>query len=143
MKPLILFFAFLAFFVNAAHAQFSGAPVCGIYYSYDANGARILREDKCVSIPDHADPAFPFSGVLYPNPTSGPFTVGFNELVQSASMTVSTIEGVVVATASMGEGYEIEGSISGRADGTYLVNVQVTREDGTQTTQSFTLIKVE
>lgn len=63
--------------------------------------------------------------------------------MQSALLTITTIDGLALATVSMGEGYEIDGSVAGRADGTYLVNALVTRADGTQATQSFTLIKVE
>jgi hypothetical protein len=144
MRPLILFFTLLTFFTNGADAQiFSSTPVCGIYYSYDANGARIQRKDDCKGLEDasHNDKAL--NGVLYPNPTSGSFTVAFNELVRSATISITTIDGLAIATLSMDEGYEIDGNIYGRADGTYLVNAQVTRDDGTQATQSFTLIKVE
>ena len=117
--------------------------LCGIYYSYDQNGQRVLREYDCKQAYDEGPEKVPFNPSLYPNPTNGPFTVALNELVASATMSVYGIGGEYIAAFEMEEGYEMSYDISGQVPGSYIVTVQVVRSDGTDAAQEFVLIKSE
>ena len=141
MKKLFFFIAFTIVSV-AGYCQL-GQPKCGIYYSYDQNGQRVLREYDCKQAYDEGPEKVPFNPSLYPNPTNGPFTVALNELVASATMSVYGIGGEYIAAFEMEEGYEMSYDISGQVPGSYIVTVQVVRSDGTDAAQEFVLIKSE
>ncbi|HRO41413.1 MAG TPA: T9SS type A sorting domain-containing protein [Flavipsychrobacter sp.] len=144
MKQFLFFCIFLALSGGAFAQAYNPFDVsCGIFYTYDANGARILRKDDCVE-PDVEHPVgASWNPIIYPNPTSGPFTVSYNELVASATMTIIAINGTHIAAIESGQGYELHYDISDHVPGTYIVSLQVVRDDGTSDSEEFTLIKNE
>lgn len=110
MKHLT-FLIILFVYASAGKAQ-SQQTVCGIFYSYDANGERIQRKYNCIyDGPAHPTDK-PLYGVIYPNPTAGPFAVELNEFVLSVVMTVSNINGEQLSSVSRSQCWEISGDIS-------------------------------
>lgn len=140
MKKLFVIFALLATGIPG-YSQLN-QPVCGIYYTYDANGQRILREDKCVSNYDNPTHMNPFNGILYPNPTVGPFTVGFNERVAHFRLSVYTIDGTLVGIIEGEQAYEAHYDLSDYVDGSFIVSLWVRRDDESEAMQDFTVIKI-
>ena len=118
--------------------------VCGIYYSYDANGQRTLRKYDCIG-PEITSPVAtnPFNGIVYPNPTMGKTTIGFNELVQLAKLTIYRIDGVLLDELSQGESYEMVYDFTDQVPGSYVLSLYVVREDGTEAEQEFVVIRME
>ena len=86
------------FFVNTAFSQIGGIGQsssaaaggsfdCRVRYTYDAVGNRIKRFYSCVE-PEGPTESGPFRASLFPNPSKGPFTVSFEELVLVATVSV-------------------------------------------------------
>ncbi len=143
MKSIFLLI-FLLLSGISLYAQWGGGPVCGIYYSYNANGERIQKKYDCVE-PGTEGPAEigSFHPVLYPNPTQGPIVVDYNELVSFATVSIYTIDGMHVAFLESGEGYSFHYDFADQVPGSYILVLTVIREGGEEAHKEFIVIKTE
>jgi len=95
---------------------------CSIYYDYDPNGCRIKRYYKCIdSKAGQPQTISTFNPVLYPNPTDGVFTIGFNELLYKSTLTIYDLTRV--------------------AAGSYAVLLSAVRENNEMIRKEFTVVK--
>lgn len=119
---------------------------CRIYYTYDNAGNRIKRSQGCFD-PDRPDepnkPQFPLNPFIYPNPTTGPVTVGWNELAESARIAIVDMGGVLKAEREETMCYEIEHDISAYVPGAYIVILSVLRSSGENEQHEFKIVKEE
>lgn len=135
----ILFLLLFCSFSPAAYGQ----EVCSIYYDYDAAGNRVKREYKCVDI-NTPDPhqINPVLINLYPNPTAGPLTISFNELMATAHLTVYTTEAALVGELQCTSCYELKLDLSEPPAGAYILYLLLFRpEEDAPYESSYTVIK--
>ena len=140
MKVKLIFKSLLFLAVsNATSAQ----DVCKIYYTHDAAGNRVLRKQNCESM-NETQPGGQLGTlipVLYPNPTPGPFSIDFNELLKHAEIHIYAIGGEYVGGTECMDCYRVNYSLAGQVPGTYLVVLNGIREDDQDVVEEFTLIK--
>ncbi len=87
---------------------------------------------------DVQDPELPASMILYPNPTSGAFNIGFIRDDENVSVSVYGVNGQLVMSESLGkvsQGQDTMYDLSGVANGAYIVKVT-----GDNYTETFRLL---
>ena len=140
MKVKLIFKSLLFLAVsNVTSAQ----DVCKIYYTHDAAGNRVLRKQNCESM-NETQPGGQlgtFIPVLYRNPTPGPFSIDFNELLKHAEIHIYAIGGEYVGGTECMDCYRVNYNLAGQVPGTYLVVLNGIREDDPDVVEEFTLIK--
>lgn len=133
------------------------APICGIYFDHDASGNRIKRSYACRVHPDPNGPVVVYppgptsrqvSGqpaaesaagttvTVYPNPTSGPYTIALSEVPKKPVHFHWYNERGQILTSGQITGRDASGGIGAWPDGIYLL--QVYAPGGTQ---SFRVVK--
>lgn len=138
----IIFILFCMLSVSDSYGQM----VCRIFYDYDAAGNRVKRYYKCYdpNIPDEYHPGDWLVAVLYPNPTYGPITVSFDELVDHATLSVSGMSGQVLTAAECSNCYEINCDLAQFTPGTYIINLEASSAQYTDKhIESFTVVKLD
>lgn len=154
---LLLLFAF--YFTIPGQAQTGDIPEgsCGLLFTYDGSGNRIKREYVCNnggaspggrimntpidSSEKKGDPiavatlkgeiVFENIEALYPNPTTGTFTIRFMTPVENGTVFITDVTGKVLQRV-IGNGYQLHFDLSGAAAGVYYVQIK-TREGKTIT----------
>lgn len=135
MTRLYLFWACL-FVSLAGMAQSLPANTCGIVYAYDAAGNRTQRQYLCNNdvpgtnyVPLDArakaldkDPAVQQVATLYPNPTTGRFTLSFTKPLDKALVTIVDAAGRTVQQGHY-SGRTVEFDLSKVAGGLYVLQI--------------------
>lgn len=115
-----------------AKAQSLPANTCGIVYTYDAAGNRTQRKYVCNNSP--ATTAYTSTKSLdlktvqqvdrlFPNPTTGHFTVTFSKPLDNGQVTLMDMGGRVLQQ-SVKSGSQVEFDISRQPAGIYLLRIQ-------------------
>jgi hypothetical protein len=147
MKKYLLLSALIIFSVLSAIAQQIPLGSCGIVYIHDAAGNRTKRIYFCnngtnpyptlVNRDTNGLPAvsnsvftkeeiknmeFQEVNALYPNPTSGQFSVTFSKSVSNASITITDANGKRVQQVKA-TGNKVDFDLSAMASGIYFVQI--------------------
>jgi hypothetical protein len=127
---LVLAFSLAAF---EGFAQQLPLNTCGIVNVYDASGNRIKRMYFCnngndpypARMKENLNTTIEFQQVdaLYPNPTSGKFSISFSRGLNDAAVSVSNGNGKVVMQFKA-SGNKVDFDLSAVAAGVYFVRVQ-------------------
>lgn len=118
---------------------------CGLTYGYDAAGNRVFRvlvqcgyasgkTDETDSL-NYLQPANPVKDTLisqiqvslFPNPTTGPFTLSFNQVVDYLEIMIVNSSGQIVRNEKT-SGQQIPVDISGLSAGVYYIRLYTTKE---------------
>jgi hypothetical protein len=139
MKKVLLITIVLAlFFETEMIAQQLPLGTCGIVNVYDASGNRTKRVYFCNNgidpYPSKAVPVtdiketqeFEYVDALYPNPTSGKFSVTFSKNLVTAVVSILDENGKSIARFNA-TGYKVDFDLSPYASGMYYVRIE---EDG-------------
>jgi hypothetical protein len=144
-----LFFVAVLFFVNTQlFAQQIPVGMCGIVYIYDANGARVKRVYFCNNGTDpyptaravntsaiaesgvinklqekESTAAFEKIEAIFPNPTTGKFSITFSNALQNANIVITDINGKIVQQ-SKGNGNRLAFDLSTLSAGIYFVRIE-------------------
>lgn len=128
MKKKIIVSSIALFFGLAAFAQQLPWGVCGIVNVYDAAGNRIKRVYFC----NNGEPypqknraeitEFQPVEALYPNPTTGQFTITFSKPLQNAVITVTGVNGKPIQQFKA-SGSKADFDLSQLAAGVYFVRI--------------------
>lgn len=122
------------------NAQVIPPGTCGLWYKYDAAGNRISSEYFCNAtgspinmkttvnpVKDEAAPSdessFVKVDVLFPNPTTGRFTIRFARALNNTPILITDATGRTIRQLT-GNGYSLEFDISGQAAGTYYIVIR-------------------
>lgn len=114
-------------------AQTLPANTCGLVYTHDAAGNRTQRKFVCNNSAGATPLAVTANGQqlngqdiqvdrLYPNPTTGRFTVHFTQALTMAQVILTDMEGHVLQQR-IANGNEIEFDISAFAPGVYSLKI--------------------
>lgn len=131
---LIVFIAF-----NGIAQQFP-VGTCGIVYVHDAAGCRTRRLYFCnngidpwptrqrgtqivVNEAQGETAEFVEVNALYPNPTTGKFSVTFSNALQNAAVFVTDLQGKIMLQFKV-SGNKVDFNLSGVAAGAYLVRIE-------------------
>ena len=129
---------------SVAMAQNIPAGSCGLLYKYDAAGNCISREYFCnntdtlipmrkdVSITaapqaTEAETSFAKVDALYPNPTTGKFTIRFANALQHTQINITDVNGRTIQQLT-GNGFTMEFDLSNRPAGVYYVVIRNGKE---------------
>ena len=147
MKKQIILSALIIFSALQGIAQQIPIGSCGIVYIHDAAGNRTRRIYFCnnnndpyptgmnIDTSGFAGKANAFTkeemknmefqevNALYPNPTSGRFSVTFSKSVSNASITITDANGKAVQQVKA-SGNKIDFDLSALAAGTYFVRIE-------------------
>lgn len=120
---------------------------CGLLYTYDAAGNRTKQEYFCNNTSGPIDmriaqtnaptavekeeTGFAKVDALYPNPTTGRFTVRFAKDLNNTQILITDINGRIIQQV-MGNGSMVEFDLSNQAAGVYYVVVRTGKESITQ-----------
>jgi hypothetical protein len=149
MKAKVILIICIMLSVNLAFSQ--GISVnpsdCGLTYGYDAAGNRIIRFIvSCTGLESHktdetSDTTSQQSGHsakdtlfseievnLYPNPTSGKFTLDFNQPLNFVQVVVINNNGQIMLTVKTA-GQQIPIDISSFSAGVYYVKLYTTKKE--------------
>lgn len=144
MKKIVLLFIALRLFMADSFSQQLPYGTCGILNSYDAAGNRTQRVYFCNNGgPYPAGPEmggsaqgaktekvaateFQYVDALYPNPTSGFFSVTFSKALLNAAISISDNNGKRISSFSA-SGTKVDFDLSVYAAGVYYINIE---EDG-------------
>lgn len=107
---------------------------CGIVCTYDAAGNRLKRvyfcnngidpyPTKTQKVPPHETTEYQMVDALYPNPTTGKFSVTFSKPLQNANVGIFDNNGKVLARFK-GNGNLIQFDLSLYAAGVYYIRVE-------------------
>lgn len=142
------FLLFVALLLAGSYATAQSIPPgsCGLLYRYDEAGNRISQEYYCNSTgapvemrsilkPATKDEAAPTDeasfvkvDVLFPNPTTGRFTVRFARALNNTPILITDATGRTIRQVT-GNGYSLEFDISGQAAGTYYIVIRNGKEN--------------
>jgi hypothetical protein len=154
MKRLIITLAIL---IQASIAIAQQIPLgsCGIVYIHDATGSRTRRLYYCNNggpYPSFTNPSpitnesktenlftneelkgleFQAIDALYPNPTSGKFSVAFSKAINNANISIIDVNGKTIQRIKA-TGNRVDFDLSAVASGSYFVRVE---ENGTVITK--------
>lgn len=152
MKKNIIFSIIIAFNSLFAFAQQLPANTCGIVNTYDASGnrlrrlyfcnfgidpyplrpnktkAKVLVDNQTNSQPDSVlqpKVSWEFQSVdaLYPNPTTGMFSITFSRPLNNAVIIITDVDGKIISRFTA-RGYKIDCNLSSLAAGTYFIKIQ-------------------
>ena len=124
----------------ASFAQQIPIGSCGIVNIYDAAGNRTKRTYFCnngsnpypqriatqttATVADKVDPAeFQEVDALYPNPTTGRFSVSFSKALDKATIHIVDESGKLISTIRA-RGYKIDIDLSAKPAGIYYVRIE-------------------
>lgn len=147
MLKKIIFAILVCLFTSQIFAQQIPVGMCGIVYIYDANGARIKRTYFCnngtdpyptaratesfakdstnkniTSEEDKTTSMFEKIDAIFPNPTTGKFSVTFSSKLVNAKIAIIDAQGKVVYQA-IGNGNKMDFDLSLFAAGIFYVTV--------------------
>ncbi len=135
MKKIIIFLLLFSLTGPEGFSQQLPYGTCGVVYTYDAAGNRTLRtyfcnngEGKTGRIPDVAGEEaetteFQYVDALYPNPSTGRFTITFSKPLNNASISIVDNTGKPVASFRT-SGNKAEIDLSSYAAGIYYVRIE-------------------
>ena len=161
MIKKIILSVFILLFTSKIFAQQIPVGMCGIVYIYDANGARVKRTYFCNNGTDPYPTArvaetllvaasnenvenikeketsamFEKIDAIFPNPTTGHFSIAFSFKLINAKITISDAQGKLVYQ-TIGNGNKMLFDISHFASGIFYISIN---ENGKVITQ--TIIK--
>ncbi len=136
---------FICNFSFCQGVQLNPLTDCGLTYGYDAAGNRTFRvvvecghsshkTDETDGLnygqPPHTDQDTLISQIevsLFPNPTSGPFTLSFNQMIDYLEIVIVNSNGQIVRKEKT-SGQQIPVDISGLSAGVYHVRLYTTKE---------------
>jgi Secretion system C-terminal sorting domain len=144
-----IFFVVVLFFASAQlFAQQIPVGMCGIIYIYDANGARVKRVYFCNNGLDPYPTArvaatsliaengaaniveekgttavFEKAEAIFPNPTTGKFSMTFSKVLQNANIIITDVNGKKVHQ-SKGNGNRLSFDLSNLGAGVYFVRIE-------------------
>src|SRR5690606_17823043 len=107
-------------------------PQCYISFSYDGAGNRVKREYKCtnpydVVVIDRG--SYTPRVTLYPNPTSGPVVVDFDQQFNRAIIRViSTENAALLQEIEATDNFRVHLDLGGYADGMYTIDIYASNE---------------
>lgn len=131
LSIIVLWAGFAASLKIEAQTLPSGS--CGIVYTYDAAGNRTKREYVCNNSSgailemlagdqkiqnDHIIQV----DVLYPNPTSGKFSITFSKALRKASISLTDVNGKIIRRF-YSSGNKVDFDLSSVASGIYFVTI--------------------
>jgi uncharacterized protein RhaS with RHS repeats len=124
-------------------AQSIPAGSCGILYAYDAAGNRISQQYYCNNtssttqakeqVQNAQTTNFLKVDALYPNPTTGKFTLTFAQPLSNATVIITDAGGSMVIQKTGYNGSAIEMDLSRVASGVYFI--RISQPDGKYITQ--------
>lgn len=141
MYKRIVFLMILSMLFGSGFAQQIPVGSCGIVNIYDAAGNRTKRTYFCNNgsnpYPQRAAPATPKTAVsvtsettefqevdaLYPNPTTGKFSVTFSNALDKTTIHILDEGGKIISRVKA-KGYKVDFDLSGRAAGIYYVRIE-------------------
>jgi hypothetical protein len=134
MKKKIFITLITAFIAFTGFAQQIPLNSCGIVCTYDAAGNRLKRVYFCnngvnpyptKAKPDKTKITEDFQPVdaLYPNPTTGKFSVTFSKALDKAIIHILDESGKIISRVKA-KGYKVDFDLSARAAGVYYVRIE-------------------
>jgi hypothetical protein len=132
MRRLIILLVALWCFNVTGFTQQLPLNTCGIVNVYDAAGNRTKRTFFCnngspyptkVAATDAPTMEFQPVDALYPNPTSGKFSVTFSKALKNAAISLTDEQGRVVKSFKA-SGNRLDFDVSALAGGIYYVRVE-------------------
>jgi hypothetical protein len=124
MKYILFSIALLFLIKQNVQAQTVPSGYCGIQYTYDAAGNRTKQEYICTTGCATCRQAVNVqqTSVLYPNPTTGKFSVRFTEVLKNAIISLTDVQGKILQQLK-GNGYQLDFDISSYSAGTYFLKI--------------------
>lgn len=131
MKKVIPLILVYCSFSAIANAQSLPANTCGVVYTYDAAGNRTQRTYLCNNssrvafaplLTENTPAKVQQVAHLYPNPTTGRFTVTFSQSLMNATVTLLDMAGNVLHQ-SRKSGNEVQFDLSSYSAALYIVRV--------------------
>lgn len=140
-----LLFIITILFAFSAPALAQEGLECRIFYDYDDAGNRVKRYHHCYdpNLQEVGTPSYLYPYYVFPNPTAGTVTIAFNERVKYVRLTVVDMGGRVIGSATEGVCYEMDCELlGGHAPGTYVLRLEVTRDNDEEVAHEFTVVKL-
>lgn len=116
----------------SAFAQQLPLNACGIVHTYDASGNRLKRVYFCnngvnpyptkANQPNSVTEEVQMVDALYPNPTTGKFSVTFSKALKNVGISITDVNGKEVLHLK-GNGYKIDFNLSSIPAGTYFIRI--------------------
>ena len=148
MLKKIILSVFILLFTSKIFAQQIPVGMCGIVYIYDANGARVKRTYFCnngtdpyptARVPEsllvaasnenienikekETSAMFEKIDAIFPNPTTGYFSIAFSFKLINAKITISDAQGKLVYQ-TIGNGNNMQFDISQFASGIFYISI--------------------
>jgi hypothetical protein len=129
MKRKLIVTTIILCFAITGFAQQLPWGACGIVNTYDSAGNRLKRVYFC----NNGDPypqknqqeimEFEMVDALYPNPTTGKFSITFSKPLQNASILVTDVNGKPIRQFKA-NGSKVDFDLSAVAAGVYFVRIQ-------------------
>lgn len=144
MKKTLLLMLACYSFNTVTNAQSLPANTCGVVYTYDAAGNRTQRTYLCNNgsriayapvVAENTTTSVQQVTQLYPNPTTGRFTVSFSQPLKNATVILLDIAGNILLQ-SRKSGNQVLFDLSSYKAGAYIVRVM----DGSNTV-TFKVVK--
>ncbi|HEV8084480.1 MAG TPA: T9SS type A sorting domain-containing protein [Chitinophagaceae bacterium] len=132
MQNKFILCAIILLFTFSGFAQQLPLNTCGIVHTYDASGNRLKRVYFCnngidpyptrVSQTTSITEEVQLIDALYPNPTTGKFSVTFSKPLKNAEVFITDVSGKVVQHFKAG-GNKVDFNLSSEAAGTYFMKI--------------------
>ena len=132
MKKRLLLSFFTFFIGMVIFGQQLPLNTCGIIHMYDDAGNRTKRMYYCNNGGNYPTTVkqeeigetteFQYVDALYPNPTTGKFSITFSKELKNAKVFVTDINGKVISSFKA-SGFMINFDLSGVASGVYFVRI--------------------
>lgn len=134
MKQTLMLSIIFLFFASAAIAQQIPLGSCGIVYIHDAAGNRTRRVYFCnnggaypqrpakANTPSTVPSEVQFVTALYPNPTTGLFTINFSTSLKNAPVSIFDVNGKLIQQQRM-TGNNQQFNLSGVSAGIYFIKI--------------------
>ncbi len=136
MQNKFILCAIILLFTFSGFAQQLPLNSCGIVHTYDASGNRLKRIYFCnngvdpyptrASQTNSVTEEIQLIDALYPNPTSGKFSVIFSKPLENASVFVTDVNGKAVQQFKA-SGNKVDFNLSSEAAGTYFMKINDAR----------------
>lgn len=130
MKNILPIFLVCCFFTTSTKAQSLPANTCGIVYTYDAAGNRTQRAYVCNNgggiapvFTENTSEVIQQVTELYPNPTTGRFTVLFTRELKNAPVILYDINGKELQRSKR-SGNQLLFDLTPYAAGVYLLRIE-------------------
>jgi len=133
MQKKIFLSAVIIAIAFSAFAQQLPLNTCGIVNIYDAAGNRTKRvyfcnngvdpyPTKAKAVSETETMEFQAIDALYPNPTTGKFSVTFSKALQNSDVLLTDVHGKTILQFKA-NGYKVEFNLSNVAAGVYFVRI--------------------